>query len=72
MTFRRRRVRVHLADRPGVAFPSVEGVLIGRWREFRVSEPSLLLAPGAGRAELADAVELRIPRANVAFYEVLR
>lgn len=69
----KRRVRLHLVDRPGVALPSVEGVLLGRRSgEYRVADPALLLAVNAEVTRLSDAAELRVPRENVAFYEVLR
>lgn len=76
---RRRRVRLHLVDpNPHVNHPSVEGLLLGWWlerrlaREYRVAVPDLLFAAGAKPERLRDARELRIPRENVAFYEVLR
>lgn len=76
---RRRRVRLHLVDpNPHVNHPSVEGFLLGWWlerrltREFRVAVPELLFAAHARPEGLSDARELRVPRENVAFYEVLR
>ena len=72
-------MRLHLVGRdPRAELPSVEGVLLGWWlarlvtREFRVGVPELLMAPGAEPGRLQDARELRIPRENVVFYEVLR
>lgn len=73
MTRRRKRVRMHLIDRPGVGMPSVEGVLLSRrFGEYRVADPALLIAAGASPTVLSDAAELRVPVGNVAFYEVLR
>jgi hypothetical protein len=71
---RKRRVRVHLADpHPQVDLPTVEGILVSKlFDEYVIAVPSLVLAANAPLAELADAKELRIPRARVAFYEVLR
>lgn len=70
---RKRRVRVHLVDRPGVVLPSVEGVLLRRsGLEYVVAEPSLLVSANSAAQGLSDATELRIPAGNVAFYEVLR
>jgi len=66
---RRRRVRVHLVA-GNADLPSVEGILVSRGREYLVSVPELLLAPGAANQPL-EAKLLAIPRERVAFYEVL-
>lgn len=67
-------MRLHLIDpHPKASLPSVEGILLSRrFGEYVIALPSLLVAAGADPSELSDARELRIPQANVAFYEVLR
>ena len=71
MRHRLRRVRVHLADpHPSTNLPSIEGLLLGKGREYRIAVPSLLVAQGANPAEL-DSREVVIPRERIAFYEVL-
>ena len=73
MVRKRKRVRLHLVDRPGAALPSVEGILLARRAsEYWIGEPQLLIAAGASPTVLSDAKELRVPSQNVAFYEVLR
>lgn len=70
---RAKRVRMHLIDpNPSTQLPSVEGLLVAkRAREYVLALPSLIVAADSPAAEL-DSRLLVIPRANVAFYEVLR
>ena len=67
-------MRMHLVDSPGVALPSVEGVLVGYdhgINEYRLAVPELLFAAGA-KPDKLDTKELRIARERVAFYEVIQ
>lgn len=64
---RRRRVRIHFHNQD----PSLEGFLISRGREFVVAVPQLLVAENAEPVVLDEAREVRVPRGNVWFYEVL-
>lgn len=70
---RARRVRLHLIDpNPTTQLPSIEGLLVAkRAREYVVALPSLIVAADSPPAVL-DSQLLIIPRANVAFYEVIR
>lgn len=66
---------MHLLDAPGVALPTVEGVLVGFDRvrnEYRLGVPSLTWAAGANPDHLEEARELRIPRERVVFYEEVK
>jgi hypothetical protein len=69
---RKRRVRLHLIDpNPHFHMPSVEGVLLSRrGGEYVVAVAELVTDPAAKNVQL-DSKQLRIPAANVAFYEVL-
>ena len=67
---RKKRVRLHLVDEPGVNFPSPEGLLIRTRPDFELAVPRLIMSPGGNPAEL-DSKRLVVPRERVAFYEVL-
>lgn len=65
---RKKRVRVHLKDD---ALPSIEGLLISRRHdEYVVALPKLIVDATQVPAELAARL-LAIPKANVAFYEII-
>lgn len=71
MVRRKRRVRMHLVDNPGVNLPSVEGVLYSRrGSEYLIAAASVHWAAGA-EPDRPDARFLAIPRERVAFYEVI-
>lgn len=64
---RKKRVRVHLKD----DLPSVEGLLVSRRHdEYVVALPKLIVDVSQNPAELASRL-LAIPKANVAFYEII-
>lgn len=64
---RRRHVRLH----PDGQRPSIEGILVGFWAgHYVLRTPSLLVAEGETIA--LDGSEVRVPKANVIFVEVLR
>ena len=68
---RRKRVRVHLIDRPGIDLPRVDGLLVSRrHREYLLALPSLQIAAGAPPVE-PEGRFVAIPRDGVAFYELL-
>lgn len=68
---RRARVRIHLVDPPGMALPSVEGLLVSRRRgEYAIAVPKLVSAPEGAPVELESQL-LMIPHDRVAFYEVI-
>lgn len=68
---RRKRVRLHLVDAPGVSLPSIEGLLVSRRRrEFVIALPSMQFAVGANPVEPEGQI-LVVPRERVAFFEVL-
>lgn len=69
---RAKRVRMHLIDpNPSTQLPSVEGLLVAkRAREYVVALPSLIVAAESPPAVLESRL-LVIPRANVAFYEII-
>lgn len=64
----RRRVRIHFHNQD----PSLEGFLLSRGREYVVAVPQLLVAENAEPVVLDEAREVRVPRENVWFYEVVR
>lgn len=70
---RAKRVRMHLIDpSPATQLPSVEGLLVAkRRREYIIGLPQLIVAAD-GNPTVLESRLLVIPRANVAFYEVIR
>ena len=70
MFLRRKRIRVHLVDGPGMQLPSVEGLRVRRFPELVVAVPALWTNPQRDPDQL-DAKHVCIPRERVAFYEVL-
>ena len=67
---RRKRVRMHLVDAPGIQLPSIEGILVRRGREYVLAVPALLTAVGRNPDPL-ESKQVAVPRERVAFYEVL-
>lgn len=68
---RKRQVRMHLIDRPGIDLPRVDGLLVSRrHREFLIGVPSLTFT-AAGNAVTPEGRFVAIPRDGVAFYEIL-
>ena len=67
---RRKRVRMHLMDAPGIQLPSVEGLLMRRFPEYVISVPALWSNPQRDPDQL-EARSVNVPRERVAFYEVL-
>jgi hypothetical protein len=70
ITFKRKRIRMHLLDERGSQLPSIEGVLTGRGAEYLITVPKLLHAAGGNPAVL-EARYVCVPRERIAFYEVL-
>jgi len=68
---RKKRVRVHLVDRPGIDLPRVDGILVSRrHREYMIGVPSLTFS-AEGNAVTPEGRFVAIPRDGVAFYEIL-
>jgi hypothetical protein len=68
---RRKRVRLHLIDEPGITLPSIEGLLVSRRRrEFVLALPALQFAAGANPVHPEGRI-VCVPRERVAFFEVL-
>jgi len=70
ITFKRKRIRMHLLDEKGSQLPSIEGILDRRGREYMIAVPQLRFAAGGNPAEL-EARYVCVPRERIAFYEVL-
>lgn len=72
VTFKRkRRVRMHLIDRPGIDLPRIDGLLISRrHNEYLVGVPELLLS-AEGNPVTPEGRYVVVPRDNVAFYELI-
>ncbi len=65
----KRLVRLHLADRPQVESPSIEGILVGRWTgHYILLQPKLLRTE---EATLALEGTVEVPAENVVFVQVL-
>jgi len=68
---RKKRVRVHLIDRPGIDLPRLDGLLVSRrHREYLLALPSLTIAEGSPPIE-PEGRFVAIPREGIAFYELL-
>lgn len=68
---RKKRVRIHLADRPGVDVPRVDGLLVSRRRrEFLIALPELVLA-AEGNPVTPEGRLVGVPRENVLLVEYL-
>ena len=68
---RKRKVRMHLIDRPGIDLPRVDGLLVSRRnREYMIGVPSLTFT-AEGNAVTPEGRFVAIPRDGVAFYEIL-
>jgi hypothetical protein len=65
----KRRVRLHIEDKPGVQMPSIEGVMLGRW-----SGHYILLVPklihGADQSIALEGM-VEVPAERVVFVQVL-
>jgi hypothetical protein len=64
----KRRVRLHIEDKPGSPMPSIDGVLLGRWSGHYV----LLLPKLVQSEERSVALEglLEVPAERVVFVQV--
>lgn len=68
---RKKRVRVHLIDQPGIDMPRFDGILISRRaREFVLGVPEMTLAANAQPVRPEGRLVV-VPRERVAFYEIL-
>lgn len=64
---RRKLVRLHMDG----SRPSLEGILTGFWADhYLLTQPEIMAAPGETYA--LDGPEVRVPKTNVVFVEVLR
>lgn len=64
---RRKLVRLHMDG----ARPSLEGILIGFWADhYLLSQPQIIATSSESYA--LDGPEVRVPKTNVVFVEVLR
>lgn len=65
----KRRVRLHLEDRPGVPAPSIEGIMLGRWCGHYVLIQPKVLHTEDRTIPLEGTVE--VPAERVVFVQVL-
>lgn len=65
----KRRVRLHIEDKPGVQMPSMEGILLGRWSgHYVLMVPKLIHGTDQSLA-LEGMVE--VPAERVIFVQIL-
>ena len=65
----KRKVRLHLEDKPGISNPSLEGFLIGRWAGHYILAVPKLVHGEAQSVALEGMIEVPIER--VVFVQVL-
>ena len=65
----KRRVRLHIEDKPGSPMPSIDGILLGRWSGHYI----LLLPKLVQSEERTIALEgmLEVPSERVVFVQIL-
>ena len=65
----KRRVRLHIEDKPGAPMPSIDGILLGRWSGHYI----LLLPKLVQSEERSVALEgmLEVPAERVVFVQIL-
>lgn len=64
---RRQRVRIHLLED---GLPSIEGLLVGKGREYQVAVAQLITSADAHPSVLESKLTV-VPRDRIVFYEVL-
>lgn len=67
----KRRVRLHLEDKPSVTMPSIEGVMVGRWCGHYVLLQARLITDTDTELML-EGQTTEVPEGRVVFVQVLR